>query len=85
MTKYGHKPTGWRQDDKGRAQPPGSFQDLSRDVTDKVLGGTAERSSTTPLRRIIIAVRRHPLSRTTPAPRRERSRDLDGLGALAES
>ncbi len=29
MTKHVHKPAGWWQDNKGRMQPPGSFQNPS--------------------------------------------------------
>ncbi|MGB9112584.1 MAG: hypothetical protein WCF24_07640 [Acidimicrobiales bacterium] len=43
MTKYVQKPAGWWQDDKGRMQPPGSFQDPSLRVDDKLSPETADR------------------------------------------
>ena len=61
MTKYGQKPAGWWQDNKGRMQPPGSFQDPSLRVPPELPPETADRrSSTRFVRRLLGAVHREP-------------------------
>jgi hypothetical protein len=61
MTNYEQKPTGWWQDSKGRAQPPGSFLDPSLRLTSGSPRGAATPRSSTRRDRIIGALRRRPV------------------------
>lgn len=58
MTKYSQAPTGWWQDSKGRAQPPGSYADSSLRVPGNAAPETADRRLSTRLRHLMVAVRR---------------------------
>lgn len=55
MTKYERSPTGWWQDSKGRAQPPGSYLDHSLRVTASSAGGAENQASIGWLRRFRAA------------------------------
>lgn len=56
MTNYEQKPTGWWQDSKGRAQPPGSYLDASLRTTAESPLGAAHGQSTTRWGRLVLAL-----------------------------
>jgi len=59
VRKYVQDPTGWWQDAKGRAQPPGSFDDPSLRVTPESSSATPDAMAARSwFRRLVGALRK---------------------------